>query len=129
MAWTSTGCNWCIGTRSCQPSASGHSAWYALDDPVKVRRTEQGQHRQIGFAISAMHCRVDQPGYVADCPQHVARPQITVNQCRILGWAAKSCDAVDDTLDVSRVLIADGALRSRPAQRRPEPALGPHLLP
>ena len=56
---------------------------------VQVGSAEQGQHGQVGLAVTAVRRGVDEPAPVAG-PQHVPGPAVTVDPARRLGRAGQS---------------------------------------
>ena len=80
-------------------------------DLVQVRGAEQGQHRQVGLPVAAVRGRVDQRALAAR-PEHVARPQVTVDPTRRLGGPASS-RILSMTASTGRASAAESAPPSR----------------
>ena len=100
----------------------------AGQDPVQVRRAEQGQHGQVGLPVPAVRGRVDQPAPPAG-PQHVPRPAVAVDAARRLGRAGQLGDAGQHGLHRRHVCRAERARVGGPAQVGQQPPAGVPLRP
>jgi hypothetical protein len=94
-----------------------------------VRQAEQGQHGQVRLAVAAVGSRVDETGRPVRSPEHVARPQVTVDEGGRLGRTRQSAEVGDDAFDVAGVVRGDGAGVGGGPQVRTDPALRPHFGP
>ena len=89
-------------------------------DPVQVRRAEQGQHGQVGFAVAAVRRGVDQHAAAAG-PQHVAGPAVAVQPGGRLGGPGQRRQPAGHLLDQPGAVRAERAGVHRPAGERQQP--------
>ena len=95
----------------------------AVDDPVQVRRAEQGQHGQVRLPVTAVRGRVDEPRAVAG-PDEVARPAVTVDAAGRLSRAGDLPDPAGHRLDGLDIAGPQGpGVRGSP-QEGQDPAFG-----
>src|SRR5579871_6304954 len=68
-----------VKRHACAPAfGQRHRLGVAAQYLRQAGRAEQGEHRQVGLPVAAVRGRVDRPAAAAR-PQHVARPQVTVD--------------------------------------------------
>jgi hypothetical protein len=79
--------------------------------------------------MATMHGGVDHPGEPVGSPQHVACPQVTVNQCGRLRWSGQLRECTKHALDVSGVVGSHRASCYCRPEERTNPALGPEIDP
>ena len=88
-------------------------------DAGQMGGAEQGQHGEVGFPVTPVGRRVDEPGAVV--PQHVARPQVAVNAARRLGGCLR---AGAGALDRQRLGRCHRAEVLGPAKEREDALVG-----
>ena len=69
------------------------------DDPIEMRKAEQRHHREVGFPMTPVRGRVDEPHVTVRAPDDVARPQVAVDAGRRLIRTSEIMDSPHRLLD------------------------------